>query len=180
MFIKFLNILFFVLISSALLITTKTCFAIDNSGAIEYSNSINTATFHSIKTISLLTRGQPSRGDIVYAGLRYSSYELSDQSDSSGIFHVLMGATMRGTFAPFMEIGTDILGLFLLDEELDEESVCGNEQCDIDKFLKAGIRIQLQNGLSLGVFHEWISFDDHRIRLVGNHNYTGMSLGYAF
>ena len=180
MFTKFLNILFFVLINSALLITTKTCFAIGNSGSIEYSNSINTATFHSIKTISLLTQGQPSQGDIVYAGLRYSNYELSDQSDSSGIFHVLMGATMRGTFAPFVEIGTDILGLFLLNEDLDEESVCGNEQCDIDKFLKAGIRIQFQNGLSLGVFHEWISFDDHRIHLVGNHNYTGMSLGYAF
>ena len=170
-------ITFFILVIAALLFTTKNCFAYNKSSFFEYTNSINTATFDSIKTFGLYTRGKNSRGEIIYGGLQFSHFKLKNGSESSGIYRVLIGATTRGTYAPFMEIGTDLLGLFTSNNESD----CGNgNQCRINAFIKAGIRIRFQNDYTLGIFHESISFDDTNSNLEGNHNYTGASFSYDF
>lgn len=171
------NITFFLFVITVSLITTNNSFSTSKNSFIEYTNSINTATFDSIQTVGLYAKGQDTRGEIVYGGLQLSHFELKNGSGSSDIYRVLIGATTLGTYAPFLEIGTDFLGLLTTRDKTD----CGNgNQCRINAFIKAGIRIRIKNDFSLGLFHESMSFDDTNSALAGVHNYTGMSFGYDF
>lgn len=167
----------FWLVLIVLLLSTENSLANSNRSFFEYTNSINTATFDSIKTIGLFARGQIDRGEVVYGGLQLSHFVLKNASGSSDIYRVLIGATTLGTYAPFLEIGTDLLGLLASRNKTD----CGNgNQCRMNAFIKAGIRVRFKNDFTLGLFHESMSFDDTNSALEGVHDYTGMSLGYDF
>ena len=165
------------LLLATLLLTTRPCFAINTSSFAEYTNSINTATFNSIKTIGLFARGQMTQGEIVYGGLKFSHFDLYNGIDSSGLYQVVIGVTTTGTYAPFLEIGTDLISFFASRDNSD----CGKgDECQINAFIKAGIRIRLSEGYTLGIFHESMTFEDDNSVLSGEHDYTGMSIGYDF
>ena len=165
------------LLLTTLLLTTKPCFAINSNSFAEYTNSINTATFSSIKTIGLFARGQMTQGEIVYGGLKFSHFDLSNGIDSSSLYQVVIGASITGTYAPFLEIGTDFISFFGSRDNSD----CGSgKECQINAFIKAGIRIRLPEGYTLGIFHESMTFENNNSVLSGDHNYIGMSIGYHF
>ena len=167
----------FLYLLTALLLFSKPCFADNKNSFVEYTNSLNTTTFRSIKTIGLFARGQMTRSEIVYGGLKFSHFELNDGIISSGIYQVVIGASTTGNFAPFMEIGTDILSFLASRDSAD----CGSgKQCKMNAFIRAGLRIRLPEGFTLGLFHESMTFDDSNSTLTGNHDYTGMSIGYDF
>ena len=171
---KYQNIL---LVTAALLLMTNHCNANNRNGFVEYTNSINTATFQSIQTIGLFARGQIDRGEIVYGGLRFSHFDQKAPVTSSGMYQIALGVTMAGTYTPFLEIGTDFLTLFTSSENKN----CGDENnCRLNAFIRAGLRIRFQSRYTLGVFHEAISFDETNSKLKGDHNYTGMSFSYDF
>ena len=162
---------------TTVLVISKPCFAVNANSFVEYTNSLNTATFSSIKTIGLFARGQMTRSEIVYGGLKYSHYELNDGVISSGLYQVVIGASTTGSFAPFLEIGTDILSFLASRDNAD----CGSgAQCKMNMFIRAGLRIRLPERFTLGLFHESMTFDDSNTTLTGNHNYTGLSIGYSF
>lgn len=165
----------FLSIPIILLLTIKDCMA--NTNFVEFSTSVNTSTFDLIQTIGLFTRSEITKGEIIYAGLQLSQIKLKNNAGSSSFYRVLVGATIPGTYTPYVEIGTDLLSLFTTRNETN----CGNaNQCRINAFIKAGVRIQFQQNFNIGLFHESMSFDDTNNILQGNHSYTGLSFAYGF
>ena len=171
------NSRFILLVIVALLLMTNHCIANNRNGFVEYTNSINTATFQSIQTIGLFARGQIDRGEIVYGGLKFSHFDQKAAVASSGMYQIALGVTTVGTYTPFLEIGTDFLTLFASRENTNCD---GENNCRLNAFIRAGLRIRFQTKYRLGIFHESISFDDTNSNLKGNHNYTGMSFSYDF
>lgn len=173
------TILLSLVLVAAPLLASRSSSAAEGSGFFEYTQSLNTSTFKKITTIGAFSRGRLSRGELVYGGLQFSHFELKNSVNTSSLYRVLVGATTTGKVSPFIEIGTDILGLFTAGN--NNQTNCGNgNHCRIDGFLKVGIRIHLQYAYTLGVFHESIAFSDNHSLLKGDHDYTGMSIGYNF
>jgi len=164
---------------AALMISTGPVSASENNSFAEYTQSLDASTFEKIKTIGLFARSYYDHGEIVYGGLQFSHFEPKNSADSSGLYRVLIGVTTAGRVAPYLEIGTDILGLFTSSN--NRQVNCGNvNNCRIDGFLKVGVRLRFQYAYTIGVFHESIAFSNNHRSLKGDHDYTGMSIGYHF
>lgn len=169
---------FFITALTLFLFSLNNCYA-TKTNYIEFTQSIDSITFDSIKTVGLFFRKRIKNGGFVYGGLQFSNFEFLNSSTTSGIFRVIFGTTTNGTIAPFAEIGTNIIGILIISS--DNQTNCGNEnRCRIDGIFKAGLRIHIQNTFTLGLFHEIISFDGNHSLLRGDHNYTGVGIGYLF
>ena len=148
---------------------------------IEYSQSFDIDTFDSIKSIGLYTNNKIRRGEVIYSGLQFSQFEFLDNTNSSGIFRVVIGVTTTGSINPFIEVSTDILSALINSSNDDNQNNCNNEtRCRLDGFFKAGVRFEIMNRVRLGIFHEVISFGNNHNLLKDDHDQTGLSISYDF
>ena len=150
-----------------------------NNNFIEYTHSLDVSTFHSIKSIGLFAAGKTKRNEVLYGGLQLSQFVLKNNNISSNLYSVLIGVALEGKISPFIEVGTDLLGLFIAGNK--EQANCSEDDyCNNDGFFKIGVRFSINKEFALGIYNQSIAFGQHHSRLKDDHNYTGASLAYSF
>jgi len=146
---------------------------------IELSHSTVSNTFESVTAIGLYSSLSKKRNTGAYVGIQIVAFEFSSTENSDAIFRFMIGGQYPGRISPFIEIGTDVIGIIILAD--DQEKNCQDDsQCRVDVFAKVGIKLQISKELSIGIFHESLSFGDFHEKLNGDHSYTGGSLSIHF
>ena len=160
---------------------TNQTYADNYNHLIEYSQSFDIDTFESVKSIGLYTKNKIRRGEVIYGGLQFSQFKFLNNTDSSGIFRVVIGVTTTGRINPYIEISTDLLSALIDSSNDDNQNNCNNEtRCTLDGFFRAGIRFEIMNRIRFGIFHEVISFGNNHNLLKDDHDQTGLSISYDF
>jgi hypothetical protein len=157
----------------------------DNSKAeynlFEVTRSTNSKTFDQISTIGFYSTLGKKHGETSYGGVQLAFYEHTSNLETDSIARIIFGQKIEGLISPFFEVGTDLYGFLVILSDSDNRQNCkDNRECTIDVFFRVGIRIKIYKQHTLGIFHENIDFGDFHSNLVGEHNYTGASLGFNF
>lgn len=148
---------------------------------VEITQSLNSKTFEQINTIGLYSSFSKKHGETSYGGIQIAFYEHTSNLERDSVVRVFFGQKIEGLISPFFEIGTDLFGfLVALSDNNNEQSCKEDRECAIDIFFRVGIRIKLSRTNTLGIFHENIDFGDFHSSLTGEHNYTGVSIGFKF
>jgi len=149
------------------------------SSLVEISHSSVSDTLESVTTYSLYSSPSRNLGDALYVGVQLASFKTSSTANRESLVRIVSGIIIPGRFSPYMEIGTDFVGLILLTD--NQEKDCSTDHnCGIDAHFRGGIRFLVTRELHIGVFHEVISFGDFHDNLKGDHNYTGASVSFSF
>ncbi|MCK5002819.1 MAG: hypothetical protein KAS57_07320 [Gammaproteobacteria bacterium] len=153
-----------------------------NEGSfIELTKSRHSETLGDIYTFGIYSTLAGNSATKIYSGLQLMELEYDDLGTYNSTIKVFFGQAFGHTFAPFYEIGTDLYGLLtLLDNDKETHSCTADRECAIDFFFRLGIRINLGDNLSIGVFHENIDFGDFHTSLSGEHQYVGSSIAFRF
>ena len=166
---------------NALVFHTGSTFANNKNSFIEYTQSFDISTYESIKSIGFFARLDYRNQETIYGGLQFSLFEFSNNTESNSIFRVVIGATMGAALAPYIELSTDLLSALILSSNENNQDNCNDEnRCRLDGFVRAGIRLEVINGVRLGLFHEVLSFGDNHTFLKGEHNQSGMSISIDY
>jgi hypothetical protein len=149
-----------------------------DTGHVEYTTLLNSDSvnnMHSFGAYSPVTRSGNMQ---VYAGLELAWFKLDSNDDFTFTPRISIGVTTGRMFAPFVEIGTNLLDLLtLMDNEARD---CNQQACDPDFFIKAGFSIRLNHELSLAVFYQGIHFGGFTDILTGDHDIFAASIGLHF
>lgn len=160
----------------ALGLLPKLSFASDNF--IEISQSVNSDTLDKVQLVGLYGYVEHNHDANVYAGIQVASYDAATTLDTGSTALIIFGVERPAPISPFAEIGTDLLGLLVHE---DEDEICNSENsCEIDFYFRIGLRAPLSQQLSLGIYHQRIVFGDFHSELEGGHSFTGVSLGMYF
>ncbi len=148
---------------------------------IELTKSHHSETLNNVYSFGLYSPVTNKSKIRFYAGMQFMEFEQQIPGEDSSVIKVLIGQTFGQTFLPFYEIGTDLFGLLSLFNNNNETKACtDDQQCAIDVYFRIGLRINLNDNLVIGMFHENIDFGDFHSSLSGEHRYVGASLGFQF
>jgi len=165
----------------AIIAVTFSSGSMAENSLMEATQSTSSKTFDQISTLSLYSSLGKKHGETSYGGIQLATYKHKSSLERDSVVRIILGQTIEGFISPFFEVGTDFYGFLVLLSNNDKNRACKeNGACAIDAFFRIGIRIELNRHNSLGIFHENIDFGDFHSNLVGEHSYTGASLGFKF
>lgn len=169
------------LIIFAITLTYENALASNERSFIELTKSSHSETLNDVYTFGLYSAITGKSKLRFYAGMQFMEFEQQTPGEDSSTIKILIGQTFGRTIAPFYEIGTDLFGFLLLLDNNSESGTCFDEhQCELDFYFRIGMRINLNDNLMLGLFHENVDFGDFHSSLTGEHRYVGASLGFQF
>lgn len=145
---------------------------------MEISQSVNSDTLDKAQLAGIYGYIEHNRGENVYAGIQVASFDTLTTFDHGSTVLIILGVELQTPISPFVEIGTDLLGFLILE---NEDEICDSENnCDIDFSFRFGLRARISQQLRLGIYHEYIDFGSFHSQLEGEHKFTGISLGMFF
>lgn len=169
------------LIIFAITLTHENALASNERSFIELTKSSHSETLNNVYTFGLYSAITGKSKLRFYAGMQFMEFEQQTPGEDSSVIKVLIGQTFGQSVAPYYEIGTDLFGFLTLFNNNKESDSCTEEQqCAIDFYFRIGLRINLDDNLMLGLFHENVDFGDFHSSLTGEHRYVGASLGFQF
>ncbi len=166
------------LLCTGCLLLASTASIASNNGRFEYSNIIQSDNMLAMQSFSLYSAIARGAGVEPYVGAELVWYKL--QSDQQYYFNsrVFIGLASGYRLTPFIEVGTNLIDFLILNSA--DNNTCDPSPCDRDADVKAGLRFNMDERLSIGVFYQRLHFGRFQDILTGNHEIIGASVGLEF
>jgi len=145
---------------------------------IEYSKMTHSSTLRDVNTLGFYTIFDREHYVQSYAGIDLALFEIGDVSNSHISTRLLIGISGVGTIAPYADIGTGLLDILFGGNNSQDCNQDNN--CDPDFYFRAGVRANITNHVSIGVFYEGVRFGNTQTELTGSHGYTGVNIGVRY
>ena len=164
---------------TSILLTVYAADSLADKGRIEYNTTLNSDTVTRIHSVIAYSRLMGNSTIKSYGGLELAWIQLDNDTDFRFNTRVLLGLSTHSRFAPFVELGTNLIDL--VDLFSGEARDCSQQdECDPDGDIKVGLRVAINPTFYISSYYQGIHFGGFHNRLSGNHNIYGASIGLQF
>ena len=145
---------------------------------IEYSKMTHSSTLGDVNTLGFYTIFDHEQYVQSYAGIDLALFEIGAATNSHMSTRVLVGISGVGAIAPYADIGTGLLDILFRGNS--SQNCDQQNNCDPDFYFRAGVRANVSQHITIGVFYEGVRFGNTQTELTGSHGYTGVNIGVRY